>query len=1182
MERNILLQNDRITVRKNPYKRGIEVLFPMKPGEKARNALKKAGFRWSRPQRLWWAHDDERARQYVEEEISYQHDMKKFSDWEEFLSEPGESSKNEEIEQRAFFSPENYLETFREKSEKLFDISSFKNYVVDNTINKNRQSEEKETAYESNETDFSPSGQSEGFDGNGRRDGSEGNPHELTERIDSQMDRNPGGGHAGTGYGDNIPFTDGGRTRIEPSPVNGAASNGQVSESAEQNVGDKNSSVRAENLQAGRVVNGISEHHGSPEQPGHGNGLTINKTTEPYRSQPAEGAVENSSQTNLTKSQARDIRSEIKHLLETHTDDEIKNNHEAMALLSQYEGGGGLREQDATSAEILNAFYTPRNIVRAIWKIVDRYAPDAVTVLEPSSGIGRFAENRSKNKFTFRELDPVSARIAKILHPDAEVIQGAFQAQFYDENGIARNNDYVLPKYDLVIGNPPYGAYSGEWKGKGEGKEFDRIEEYFIERGLNSLKDEKSVLAFVVPSGFLNSMDDGQKHLIAEKGHLVGAFRLPEGAFPTTQVGTDILIMKKHGHRYRDHISEAIDEDELETRRLLSNGTYFKEYPENILGETKTRMNRFGKEEEYVAVHEGLAVQDELDKIEKIIGDEAENAQVRQTETASSAIAKVHEFKTEKYPYINKDGTLNPDRIRFGDVIIGKEDNIPYSVQFFLGDNYIKVNAITMKGESTELFNELEEKEWSEEESRAFGTDWRNVLNQYFYAPTEEQLENWEYPAWYKKHLDYQKNFEDLRDEIRKPLSSLDYEKISKDEVLKAFARTCAKEMDFLCEWNDKAWEVRTDPATGESQTYGTDEYGYARVQHELARMCDFYGSDLVLSVIRNSANHMAQNSPIDKDYYKRCINKYQEDLFEKAEKVQFAESIKSIVCSEEKVGKKEYGNTIWDLCLQYKNLSKDRAINPEWTYAKVLEKENITPNDTVEIQNPSEIEETEAQAEKLDYADGQIYSYIHDGYAAKICHAVKEGNQEAVKTMASFLAKNVNEPCVLVPVPQHTGKAEYTLELAEEVRRIVRAKKHIEVEIADVLSSTPHETLYDQKKKLEKQELTEEEISNLDCGDLKVNPDFKTENGKKYLALDNVYSTGKTFEETEKLVPGIKPLVFAVGHEGKEKIPKSFRICSAEYTRSCRAKCSSCKEDVEYRKGVASGKGQIARSFME
>lgn len=91
---------------------------------------------------------------------------------------------------------------------------------------------------------------------------------------------------------------------------------------------------------------------------------------------------------------------------------EIKNHPEELSLLAQYEGGGGLKEQDATSAETLNAFYTPRNIVQAVWKIADFYAPDAVSVLEPSSGIGRFAEDRPKNKFTLRELDPIAARIA--------------------------------------------------------------------------------------------------------------------------------------------------------------------------------------------------------------------------------------------------------------------------------------------------------------------------------------------------------------------------------------------------------------------------------------------------------------------------------------------------------------------------------------------------------------------------------------------------------------------------------------------------------------------------------------------------------------------------------------------------------------------------------------------------
>ena len=1163
MERNILLQNDKITIRENAGKRGIEVLFPMKPDEKTRQALKDAGFRWSRPQQLWWAYDNERTRRYIEEEISYRRDMKKLADWEEFRSEYANTAPKEELKQKSFFSPESYLATFREKAEKVCDNTSFNDYIVNSDIDNNRQIIKEEAAYESDEPNGSKGGQSDGPDGNERRTGSGDDTPEFEERNGSPVDGNPGGGYTRTGHGDNIPLADRGRTYPEPSPVNGAAPYGQVPESSGQDVGDQGSPVHSGNLQAGRMVNGIPEHHGGAEQPGHGDGITDTGSTSPSYDQSAEDEVGIFSQPKFTKTQARDIRSEIKRLLESHTDEEIKSNPEELALLAQYEGGGGLKEQDATSAETLNAFYTPRNLVSAVWKIADFYAPDAVSVLEPSSGIGRFAEGRPNNRFTLRELDPISARIAGILHPNAEVIQGAFQSQFYDESGIVRNKDYALPKYDLVIGNPPYGAYSGEWKGKGEGRDFDRIEEYFIKQGLDSLRDEKSLLAFVVPSGFLNSADDNQKHIIAERGQLIGAFRLPEGVFPTTQVGTDIIIMKKYDHWYRNHITEAMEDDERETRRLFSGGTYFKEHPENILGEVRTRTNRFGKEEEYVALHEGLTVQDELDKIGQIIGS-AENAvetaarqnngsigeetvapQSSQNEAVPSKTTGFHEFKPKKYPYINGDGTLNADRLRAGDIIIGKEDGIPYSVNFLLGDNYLRVDSVTMKkDERTGLFEEFEEQKRSDEKNFALGGGWKSVLNEHFLAPSIEQLENWEYPSWYKKHLDYQGKFEELRDEIRKPLSELDYDSITKTEVLEAFAKCCANEIDFLCEWNDKATEVRINPATGKNDTYGTDEYGYARVGHELAEMCDFYGSDLVLSIIVNSANYMAQNSTIDKNYYERCIENFKSEIFEKAEEIPTFGNIKDIVCSEGKVGKKfPNGNTIWDLYREYQNLSKDRAINPEWTFARILENEGITPNETPKSSQTAVMEETEDHAEKIAYANGQTYLYVHEGYAARICHAVKEGNQNAVRTMATFLAGSVEESCTLVPIPQHTGKAEYTLELAKEIQRIAKEEKNIEIEIADVLSSTPHETLYEQKKKLRKQELTDEEINSLDYGDLKVSPNFKAESGRKYFALDNVYSTGKTFEETEKLIPGISPLVFAVGHRGKEKFLSRFGI---------------------------------------
>jgi len=43
-----------VTIRRNPVKDGIEVIFPAKPDQEIRDALKRFGFRWSRRQGLWY------------------------------------------------------------------------------------------------------------------------------------------------------------------------------------------------------------------------------------------------------------------------------------------------------------------------------------------------------------------------------------------------------------------------------------------------------------------------------------------------------------------------------------------------------------------------------------------------------------------------------------------------------------------------------------------------------------------------------------------------------------------------------------------------------------------------------------------------------------------------------------------------------------------------------------------------------------------------------------------------------------------------------------------------------------------------------------------------------------------------------------------------------------------------
>ncbi|MDR2702173.1 MAG: N-6 DNA methylase [Spirochaetaceae bacterium] len=289
----------------------------------------------------------------------------------------------------------------------------------------------------------------------------------------------------------------------------------------------------------------------------------------------------------------KDLREQIKKLLAEKTDSEITEADKE--LLRQYEGGGGLAEKGATDHGTLYEFYTPTKVVNKVWELVDKYNPRTdKTVIEPSAGTGRFAENRLE-KFDLFELDETSARIAGILHPDANIKQGYFQDQFM--NGNTPKKNYTGKKYDVAIGNPPYGAYSGKHKGLGEGKGHSRIEEYFIDRSLDTLNDG-GILAMVVPSSFLRGKNSKAKEKIAGKARLLEAWRLPNGTFGTTGIGTDIIILRK----------EKGDPEQF------NNNAYFETHENQIIGHETEKMGRFGMEK-YVALPDGVGFDEALDSI---------------------------------------------------------------------------------------------------------------------------------------------------------------------------------------------------------------------------------------------------------------------------------------------------------------------------------------------------------------------------------------------------------------------------------------------------------------------------------------------------------------------------------------------------------------------------------------
>lgn len=308
--------------------------------------------------------------------------------------------------------------------------------------------------------------------------------------------------------------------------------------------------------------------------------------------QPRNGLIDDEKK---SLKEVKSIREKCLNLLNSKEDHEF--TQEDKKFLLQYEGGGGTGEENRSTSGVLYEFYTPNSVVNKVWELVDSYAPNAKTVLEPSGGTGRFIHGRDKNECTLIELDKTSSRIASILHPNAEVKNQAFQELFF-KDGVIHKENYEGKKYDVVIGNPPYGDYTGIYKGKGEGKKHSRYEQYFIERGLDTLK-ENGILAFVLPSSFLSNGENEGKRLIASKGELIDAWRLPAGVFNTTDVGTDIVIIKKGQGNIKDFCSDA----------------FFSLNPDHILGEEKEVSGRFGKPEKRIIPFNEYSTQETLNLI---------------------------------------------------------------------------------------------------------------------------------------------------------------------------------------------------------------------------------------------------------------------------------------------------------------------------------------------------------------------------------------------------------------------------------------------------------------------------------------------------------------------------------------------------------------------------------------
>ena len=178
------------------------------------------------------------------------------------------------------------------------------------------------------------------------------------------------------------------------------------------------------------------------------------------------------------------------------------------------------------------AHYTPEIIIRGLWRAARRLGFTGGRVLEPGMGTGLFfallpETLRGACRLTGIEYDPVTARIARLVHPEARV----------------RCEDYarscLTGHFDLTIGNPPFSdrVVRADPVTRSLGL---RLHDYFIARSIARLRPGGLAL-FVTSTGTMDKVSPAAREHIGGLADLIGAVRLPEGSMRAS-AGTDVTI----------------------------------------------------------------------------------------------------------------------------------------------------------------------------------------------------------------------------------------------------------------------------------------------------------------------------------------------------------------------------------------------------------------------------------------------------------------------------------------------------------------------------------------------------------------------------------------------------------------------------------------------------------------
>ena len=231
--------------------------------------------------------------------------------------------------------------------------------------------------------------------------------------------------------------------------------------------------------------------------------------------------------------------------------------------------------------------------------------PAGATVLEPGCGPGHFLSHAAdRMRFIGVEMDRISGRIARALHPHADIRIEDFQKTRLPPEGI-----------DAVIGNVPFADLRLDYHGQKLA-----LHDFFFAKALDALKPG-GTLALVTSHFTLDKQNASVRETLAERADFLGAVRLPSDAFARegTRVVTDIVFLRRQdpGEPARHADPEWLTVAPLDIEGVsVPINRYFLNNPEMVLGTFSRKDRLYGGDSGYSVTSNG----DLADSLAQAIG----------------------------------------------------------------------------------------------------------------------------------------------------------------------------------------------------------------------------------------------------------------------------------------------------------------------------------------------------------------------------------------------------------------------------------------------------------------------------------------------------------------------------------------------------------------------------------